>query len=163
MGKTKIISCVSCAIVVLMCLIFYSGYVSRQYYEVCTPYGYSPITGYEIEILEEVPEGYEYHMSEYAIRDEMKVVEITYELTGVVNDSLGIQGNLCYYYGEDGGWIDILEKDEDYWGEISCDGYNIIPPGERVLFREYVLVPKNIGEITANWVDGDSGEMVIKL
>ena len=163
MGKMKIISCVSCAIVVLMCLICYSGYVSQQYYEVCTPYGYSPITGYETKVLEEIPEGYEYHISGYSAIGEMQVVEITYELTGVVNEPLGIVGNLCHYYGENGEWIDVLEKDDDYWGEMRSDSYHIIPPGERVYFREYVLVPEGMRTLNAQRTMGENEELVIKL
>lgn len=163
MSKTKIVSCACCAAVVLVCLICYSGYVSQMYYEVCTPFGYSPITGYEAQILDEIPEGYEYHISEYTVMDEMNVVEITYELTGVVNDSIGIVGNLCYYYGEDGTWIDILEKDEDYWGEISYDGYHIIPPGEHVFFKEYVLVPKGMKALSAQRTMGENEEILIEL
>lgn len=163
MSKMKIISCVSCAIVVLMCLICYSGYVSQQYYEVCTPYGYSPITGYEAKVLEEIPEGYEYHISEYAVMEEMQVVEITWELTGVVNEPMGILGDLCYYYGENGEWIDVLEKDDDYWGEVSSDSCNIIPPGEHVLWREYVLVPKGMKTLSAQRTMGENEELLIEL
>lgn len=163
MGRTKIISCVICAVVVLVCLIFYAGYVSQMYYDVCTPYEYSPIAGYETRILEEVPEGYEYHISGYTAMDEMNVVEITYELTGVVNEPMMILGDLCHYYGERGEWIDVLEKDEDYWGEASCDTCNIVPPGEHVFFKEYVLVPRGMKRLSAQRTMGENEEILIEL
>ena len=72
-------------------------------------------------------------------------------------------GDLCYYYGENGEWIDVLEKDDDYWGEVSSDSCNIIPPGEHVFWREYVLVPKGMKTLSAQRTMGENEELLIEL
>lgn len=163
-NKRNVFSIVFCVIVVLVCLICYSGYVSQLYYDVCTPYAYSPIEGCEAVLLDEVPEGYlipDYMAEEYS--EEMEVAEITYELAGTVNDTMAVLGNLCFYYGENGEWIDVLEEDEDYRGAWNYENCNILPPGERVVWKEYVLVPKGMREINARWVSDESEQITIKL
>ena len=57
-NKLNVFSGVFCAVVVLACLICYSGYVSQLYFDVCTPYAYSPIAGCEGIRLDGMPEGY---------------------------------------------------------------------------------------------------------
>ena len=159
-----VFSCVFCVIVVLVCLICYSGYVSQLYFDVCTPYAHSPIAGCEGVRLGEVPEGYRIpDYMEIDDLDEMEAVEITYELVGTVNDSIGIVGNLCFYYGENDEWISVLEKDRDYWGPGNYENSKILPPGEHVVFKEYVLVPKGMKEIRAYWISGNSEKITIKL
>ena len=163
-NKLNVFSVVFCAIIVLVCLICYSGYVSQLYYDVCTPYAYPPIADCEAVLLDEVPEGY--LIPDYVAADdpeEMEVTEITYELAGTVNDTMPVLGNLCFYYGENGEWIDVLEKDEDYWGARNYENCNILPPGEHVVWKEYVLVPKGMREISVHWVPDGSEQITIKL
>ena len=164
MKKGKIISGILCAAVVLICLFFYTGYASELYYDICTPYAYPMIEGFETVILEEMPEGY--LLPDYVTADihDMKVVEITYSLKNTINDTMGFLGYLCYYYGENGEWIDKLNKDEDYWGVRNYENCNILPPGEHGIFKEYIVVPKDMKEISAQRIMGESEDMMtIKL
>ncbi len=158
-SKISIFSCVFCGIVILICLIYYSGYVSSAHYDICTPYKYSPIEGYEAAALEEIPEGY--CIPAYVMPEGMTVVEVTYELTGVVNDTMGFLGNMCYYYGENGEWLYVLEKDPDYWGESNYENCKILPPGAHVVYQEYVLVPEGTKQINAYGQMGDDEEEMI--
>lgn len=163
-NKLNVFSGVFCAVVVLACLICYSGYVSQLYFDVCTPYAYSPIAGCEGIRLDGMPEGY--LIPDYMAVDdpeEMEVVEITYDLVGTINDTTDICGNICLYYGENDEWISVLEKDEDYWGPGNYQNCNILPPGEHAVFKEYVLVPKGMKEIRAYRVSGGDEGITIQL
>jgi len=161
-SKANIFSCVFCGFVILVCLICYSGCASSAYFDICTPYAYSPIEGYGAVAVEKTPEGY--YISANAMpddADDMKVVEVTYELVGVVNDTMSILGNLCYYYGENGEWLYVLEKDPDYWGALNYENCKILPPGAHMIFREYVLVPESAEQINAYRQMGEEEEEMI--
>lgn len=162
-NKVKTLSVVLCVVVVLVCLISYSGAVSELYYDICNPSSCSIISGYETKVLETVPAGYQ--VSEYEPvygMDDVKIVEITYELFNPVNDKIVFGSDLCYYYGENDEWISVVDMNLDYSDISQSENCKILPPGERVFFKDYVLVPKGMKEIYAyrGWGVNDYQEKV---
>ena len=162
MKKVKIISGVLCAVVVLVCLISYLSYERDLHYVFYSSCDYAMIEGYEADILEKIPEGYLLPDYETVDMENVKVVEITYDLTNQVNDTGWFWEYLCYYYGDDDGRIIRLDEDENYWGVRNYGNCDILPPGEHVIYKEYVVVPKDMKQIKARRA-GSSEKIVINL
>lgn len=162
--KVKVLSVVLCVVVVIVCLVSYSGTVSELHYDICKPSSCSLISAYGAKVLDAVPEGYQ--ISSYDSMDGMEIVEIVYELSNPVNDKISFWGNFCYYYGENDEWISILDMDLDYSDISQYENCKILPPGESLFYKEYVLVPKGMKKIYAyrGWSKKDYQEKVtIKL
>ncbi len=159
-NRAKIVFLIFYVVVICGCGVFYLAYGRRLYRNICTPQAYSPITGYSAEIVDGIPEGYEYGVPGYKATDGMKVMEITYKLRGVVNEPIEFTGGLCDYYDADGECLDALDRDPAYWAYI--DG-TVLPPGENVIYREYVLVPEGTESIRAYPSMGENEELLIEL
>lgn len=162
-NKVKIVSVVFCVVVVIGCCFGYSASVSQMYYDICSPGSCSFISSYEAEALWTIPADEAYEYGVYYSEGDVDAVEITYELYNPLNDSITIAGNLCYYYGEGDEWITAFDSIAST-GDISeYENCKILPPGESMIFKEYVLVPEGAEEIYACPYYGSTDEMTIKL
>lgn len=160
--KKIMIPVIACAAVVAVCIMYYIDFSEELNYRL-NPYDYSPIAGYETKTLGEIPEGYQLPAGAVAGgAGDLKVVEISYELVGIVNETMDILRGLCYYTGQNDVWVYQLEKDREYWGIESYVVYDTLPPGEHIVYKEYVLVPENAEWFKVYWAGSDEG-MVIEL
>lgn len=163
MNKVKIISVVLCVVVIIGCYFGYSVSLSQMYFDVCSPSSCSLISDYETEVLWTISADEAYEYGVYYTEGDLEAVEITYELYNPLNDRITIAGNLCYYFGEGDEWLTAFDSVASM-GDISeYDNCKILPPGERMIFKEYVLVPEEMEEIYAQPYWGSADAVTIKL
>lgn len=148
MGKVKVISVMICVFVMVVCGICYTGYVSRTIFDI--EISYPEVEGCSARMADEVPEGYfvYYYGDEEDLAD-MEAVEVTWQLSNIINDWIYVDHFWADYRGTDGSYLYAMEKEEE---ELAIPGYEnkrIIPPGEQVNYTEYVLVPEGTREMEA--------------
>lgn len=147
-GKIKIGSVVACSMVVVFCIIGYSVYVSEAIYD--TRVHYPEVEGCSARVLEEMPEGY--HIRRYEEGEESSwrdVVEVTWQLSNITNESAQVDYFWANYDSEDDHYLDVMEKNEEDLAIAGYENRRVLPPGERTNYTEYVLVPKGSHVILA--------------
>lgn len=162
-NRKKYFSVVFCVIVVIVCFIGYSVSLSQIYYDVCSPKDCALISGYETKELWTVPaeEAYEYGI--YYAEGDLKAVEITYELYNPLNEMITITGNLCYYRGEGDEWVSAFDSIDSTADISEYENRKILPSGESMVFKEYVLVSEEMEEIYAYSYWGSGDKLTISL
>lgn len=154
-SKVKIVSVVLCVAVIVACYVGYSTAVSFASFDICEVDNSSLIESYWTEVLGTIPASKAADYGAYGWENDLQVIEIDYELYNPFNDRITIPGNLCYYYGDDGRWLTTYDATEDYLEISGYDNCKMLPPGENMGFREYVLVPEGMKVIYASGeVDG---------
>lgn len=162
-NKVKIISVVLCVVIIAGCYAGYSVAVSQAIYDITRSDNCSLIDSYWPEVLWTIPASEASDYGVYSWENDLQLVEITYELYNPVNDRITIPGNLFYYYGEDGSWLTTYDAVGNYSDISGYDNCRILPPGERILFWEYVLVPEGMKEIYAYGDPDDTEGVTIRI
>jgi len=137
---------------VVMCFQFYSASTGRTYYK----YNSGEYNRMEYIIIEDcqarevdMPEGYCVYSEEGEIVGDlegMKVVEFTCHMTNTMSDIVRMEHIVGEYYGNGKEALQVMSMDRD---KMYLEGSDrkILPPGERVVFRNYVAVPEEINEM----------------
>lgn len=146
MNKMKFGSVIACVIVILLCAVYYSWYVSQAIYDVRTLY--PKAEGCSAEKISEMPEGYFFrYYGDYEDLGELEVVEVTWLLSNITNEQIEVDDFWSDYDSMDGSRVYVLEKEDlairDY------ENKKIIPPGEQTVYTEYVIVAAGSHEINA--------------
>lgn len=146
-SKVKISSVVVCVLVILICYISYTGYVSQAIYGIET--GYPEAEGCSARLVDAAPEGYYlYYYDEVDLTD-MEVVEVTWQLANITNEWIYADYFWANYYDANGYYLDVMEKEDEDSLIPSYENEVIIPSGEQVDYTEYVLVPEGTRSIEA--------------
>ncbi len=137
---------------VILCFQFYTVSTDRTYYE----YNSSEYNRMEYMIIEDcqarivdMPEGYCVYSEDNEIVDDldgMKVVEFTCYMINTMSDIIRMEHIVGEYYGNGKEALQVMSMDRD---KMYLEGSDrkILPPGERVVFRNYVVVPEEINEM----------------
>lgn len=150
---TKVVFCmIMWSVAVIMCFRFYSVSTGQTYYE----YNSGEYNRMEYIIIEDcqarivdMPEGYCVYSEDNEIVDNpdgMKVVEFTCYMTNTMSDIIRMEHIVGEYYGNGKEALQVMSMDRD---KMYLEGYDrkILPPGERVFFRNYVVVPEELNEM----------------
>lgn len=162
-SKVKIVSVALCVVVLTGCYVGYSTALSYAYFDICRANNCSLISSYWTQELWTIPASQAADYGAYGWENDLQVIQIDYELYNPFNDRITIPGNLCYYYGEDGRWLttyDTIDSDSIISGYDNC---KMLPPGESMGFREYVLVPEGTKEIYAYGNLEDEEKVTIRI
>lgn len=157
-GKVKIGSVVVCALVILICFIYYTGYVSQAIYRIKKDY--PEARGCSARMVDAAPEGYFVYYYEEEELTDMEVVEVTWQLANITNEWIRADYFWASYYGADGSYLSAMEKEEEDLLVPNYENEVIIPAGEQVDYTEYVLVPEGMRsmEATPGYTAGQSGD-----
>lgn len=148
-SKVKIGSVVVCVLVILICCISYTVYVSQAIYRIETVY--PEVEGSSARIVDAAPEGYYARYYDGEDLTDMEVVEVTWQLSNITNEWIYADHFWAYYYDAKGHYLDVMKKEEEE-EDLLIPSYNnekIIPSGEQVDYKEYVLVPEGTRSIEA--------------
>lgn len=149
MNKTKIGSVIACVVVVLICFIFYTRYVSETMYKLHA--GYPKVESCSAKKVDEVPEGYSFrHYEDNNGLLKMEVVEVTWLLSNITNERIDTNYFRASYDSTDGSYLREAEKEEEDLAIPDYTNRKIIPPGEQVAYTDYVLVTAGCHEIEAS-------------
>lgn len=149
MNKAKIVSVIACISVIVICIIYYTGYVSQAIYEVRTDC--PEVESCSAGKVDTAPEGYT--VSYYGNDDDLKeteVVEVTWLLSNITNEQIDVDDFWTNYESMDGGRLYVMEKKEAL-AVSDYENRRVIPPGEQTAYAEYVLVPAGCHEIRAKF------------
>lgn len=157
-SKVKIGSVVVCVLVILICCIGYTGYVSRTIYRIRT--NYPEVEGCSARMVDAAPEGYFVYYYEEEELTDMEVVEVTWQLTNITNEWIYADYFWASYYGADGRYLSAMRKEDEDLLIPSYENEVIIPAGEQVNYTEYVLVPEGMRSMEAEpgYTAGQSGD-----
>lgn len=146
-SKVKVGSVVACVLVVVICFVYYTGYVSQAIYSIET--GYPEAEGCSARLVDAAPEGYyDYYYEEEELAD-MEVVEVTWRLSNITNGWIYANYFWASYYDADGYYLSAMEKENEDLLIPNYENKVIIPAGEQVDYTEYVLVPKGTRSLEA--------------
>lgn len=148
MNKTKLVPVIACVSAVLVCLIYYTKYVSQAIYDVRVYY--PQVENCSAKKVDAAPEEYfVYYYGDYEDLAEMEVVKVTWQLSNITNGRIDADDFWASYYGTDGSYLYVMEKDDEGLAVSDYENRKIIPPGKQAVYTEYVLVPEGSHEMEA--------------
>lgn len=155
MNKIKIGSVIACVSVILICVVYYSRYVSETIYDLRT--GYPTAESCSARKVDGMPEGYYFRNYDDNDPDKMEVVEITWLLSNITNEQINVNNFWASYDSEDRSYLGVAVIEEEDLAIRNYENERVIPPGEQVIYTDYVLVPAECHEIEAGALqtDGD--------
>lgn len=161
MNKIKIGSVIACVGVILICVIYYSRYVSETIYDLRA--GHPGVESCSAGKINGIPEGYSFrYYGDYKDLEEMAAVEITWVLSNITNELMDMDDFRADYESTDGSYLYVMEKEEEDLAIPDYENRRVIPPGEQAVYTEYVLVPAGSHEIKAKpwyaWARTGDGE-----
>lgn len=148
-NKWKIVSVIACLMVIILCFIYYTGYVSDAVYYVRAFYPEAENCG--ARIIDSLPEGYSADDMDDDKLSEMDVVEITWRLSNIANECIEADNFWATYSTADGERLYAMEKDVEDSLIPAYENKKIIPPGKQVDYTAYVPVPQGTHEMVIRY------------
>ena len=136
----KMLSVVSCGIVILLCFVYYTSYVSDIIFDLENPY--LVMESCSAEKMDVWPEGYTVdYYGDYEDLADMEAVEVTWRLSNITNERKGADSSWASYDSMDGDRLYVMRKEPGNLAIADYENKKIIPAGEQGNLTEYVLVP----------------------
>lgn len=147
MNKIKTGSVIVCVSVILICVVYYSKYVSQLIYDLRA--GHPRVVSCSARKVDEPPEGYYHRYYGDNNPGEMEVVEVTWLLSNITNEQIYVDDFRAGYESTDGSGLYVMEKDKEGLAISDYENKRVIPPGEQSAYTEYILVSAESHEIKA--------------
>lgn len=144
----KICAAVFCGVIIIVCCMF--GFREPPAVVVENHCPYPVLESYSARVVDAVPESFRSEYIDEMLDDGGKVVEVTWNFTNSADKSVIMKYVWIDYECSESRieWLYALEEKKDW--RTAGDDPEILPPGEHITVREYVMVLKGMREIKAS-------------